>query len=385
MNTMPEEDEARGGPRPTNDARLASLLTLMMTCVIVVHGSLSTFGQVNYPFPPVGHALSVLFTVVAGWLFLRIDRQTREGKTRHLWLARGALLVCCLLLLVGIIWSPMIFVAAAALYLGQEGGQQRWMALGMGVVCTFAFLLLSMYFLSYWPDRVALAIMVWFPGLILYVLSRLGVTVRQLELSRAHVTRMEVERERNRISRDLHDILGRSLVAVSLRTQAALRLLDRDIPKVRTQLEEMARTLDSAQTSLRHLSRGSVVVDLATEIDSTRSVLETVHVRFDVSLDDSIDLRDREELCARLLRESVTNMLRHSRPTTARAWLERTDGGIEFGVSNDGRLKDSDREKGTGLEDLRRRMEVAGGRLTALPVGTGSFTVRMWLPASTGG
>ena len=126
-------------------------------------------------------------------------------------------------------------------------------------------------------------------------------------------------------------------------------------------------------------------MDLATEIDSTRSVLETVHVRFDVSLDDSIDLRDREELCARLLRESVTNMLKHSRPTTARAWLERTDGGIEFGVSNDGRLKDSDREKGTGLEDLRRRVEVAGGRLTALPVGTGSFTVRMWLPASTGG
>lgn len=156
----------------------------MMTGVVVVHSCLSTFGQVNYPFSPVGHALSVILSIIAGALFLRIERQTWDGETSHLWLARGGLLICCLLLLVGIIGSPMIFMAAVALFLGQEGGWQRWVALGTGILCILGFLLLSLYFLDYWPDRVALAIMIWFPGLILYVLSRLR--ARRGDLPRLH-------------------------------------------------------------------------------------------------------------------------------------------------------------------------------------------------------
>lgn len=78
----------------------------------------------------------------------------------------------------------MIFMAAVALFLGQEGGWQRWVALGTGILCILGFLLLSLYFLDYWPDRVALAIMIWFPGLILYVLSRLR--ARRGDLPRLH-------------------------------------------------------------------------------------------------------------------------------------------------------------------------------------------------------
>ena len=226
---------------------------------------------------------------------------------------------------------------------------------------------------------------VWLAAGVVAVLTRLVMVFEELRVARERIARHQVDEERQRISRELHDIIGRTLVAASLRTQTALRLLDSDPDACRSQLEQVGTTLTDGQAQLRVLVRGQAVIGLETELDTALDLFERLGVTLEV---DAAPITDRhtQMLVAGVLREAVTNMLKHSRPRQASITVTDDGASTRLTVVNDGvPLSPAARSvasggSGTGLLEHSRTLAGAGGRLTSGPVGGERYEVVAVVP-----
>lgn len=217
-------------------------------------------------------------------------------------------------------------------------------------------------------------------GLVLYVLSRMAIIVVALAQAQETVTRLQVDDERHRISRDLHDLLGRGLVAVSLRIQTAIRLLRLDPEGCGSELDQVARLVANGQAELRQLTRGEPVIGLAQEIETTEELFSRLGVVCVIRRDDHGGLdQTLDQLLARIIRESVTNCLKHSRPRRLEISACREFDTMVLSVVNDG-APASSRPGGTGLSDLADRVAHVGGSLEAGHESNARFRVIARLP-----
>lgn len=173
--------------------------------------------------------------------------------------------------------------------------------------------------------------------------------------------------ERERIGRDLHDILGHSLTTMTVSAQLAKRLIASDPDRAREQIELIERTSRHALADVRATTSGMQHVRAAGEIASARSVLDAAGI--EVEAPSALpDLEDgRSELFGYAIREGITNVVRHSSASRARIVVEETS--VE--ITDDGvGIRPGDRR--SGLDGLRRRMEEAGGRLEVEPTSPGT-------------
>lgn len=220
----------------------------------------------------------------------------------------------------------------------------------------------------------------------MYIPIRLAVVSDGLVYTREEVARLRVDEERYRISRDLHDILGRTLVAVSLREQAVLRLLELgSTDEAAVQLRASSAIVAEGQAALRSLTDGPASVDLPVELRCAQELCEQVGIAWDSRIDGGGDT-ETQRLAAAIVREAVTNMLKHSRPL--RCWVRGSedDGVLEFSIANDGCPVDTaTNTRGTGLRSLRSRCEARGGVLEAGSPEPGTFRVLVRLPARING
>ncbi|PPI55395.1 sensor histidine kinase [Rathayibacter toxicus] len=230
-------------------------------------------------------------------------------------------------------------------------------------------------------DLVVTITMPFFTVFAIYIPIRLAVVSERLVLSREEVARLRVDEERCRIARDLHDILGRTLVVVSLREQAVLRLLERGrSAEAVEQLTASSRILAEGQAALRSLTDGPTIADFQVELRSAQELCERVGIAWEEQVASSGDAAT-QELAAAILREAVTNMLKHSRPV--RCWIHQTEenGALVLTIGNDGCPSDLTLTgRGTGLRTLRARCAVIGGALDASSPETGIFHVVARLP-----
>ncbi|MET0866047.1 MAG: histidine kinase [Nakamurella sp.] len=235
-----------------------------------------------------------------------------------------------------------------------------------------------------WHESAAVAVIgipmiCWLAAGVIAVLTRIAVRTEGLRVAREQLARQSIDEERHRISRELHDILGRTLVAVSVRTQTALRLIDRDVDACRGQLEQIAAATADGQAQLRRLIQGEVIVGLDTELENATDLFDRlgVHCELDTT---PVCAEAVEVLAAQVLRESVTNMLKHSRPR--HAWISVRDEGLATVVTaiNDGSPADNSTSSGTGLAELADQVRAAGGTLEAGSVEHGRFRVIARIP-----
>lgn len=181
---------------------------------------------------------------------------------------------------------------------------------------------------------------------------------------------LAVAAERERIGRDLHDILGHSLTTITVSAQLAQRLLESDLEAARAQISEVERISRQSLADVRATVSGMQEVRAATEIASARSVLTAAGIEADVpaalpELDDA-----RAELFGYVIREGITNVVRHSRATRCTI---RVDPGC-VSVADDGVGIPRDRSR-SGLDGLARRVEEGGGELVVAPGEDGTGTV----------
>ncbi|WP_433249586.1 sensor histidine kinase [Actinomadura nitritigenes] len=206
-----------------------------------------------------------------------------------------------------------------------------------------------------------------------YGLSRLGGLVVLLGRARQELAVAAVAAERLRIGRDLHDVLGFSLSAVALRGELALRLLDRDPVRAATELAALVPVLERAHAELGAITGGRVRLELRHEIDAAVEALEAagIAVHTDVEIGTLPD--ETGTALAAVLREGVTNVLRHSRARTCAITVTGSGGAAWLRIVNDGAGEPrAPVTGGVGLESLAAR---AGGRLSAGPRRGGGFEV----------
>ncbi|MEV0151515.1 MULTISPECIES: histidine kinase [unclassified Nonomuraea] len=169
-----------------------------------------------------------------------------------------------------------------------------------------------------------------------YALVRLVRVTSDLEQARAELAEAAVMRERLRISRDLHDGLGRSLTAIALKGDLAGRLMERDPAAARGEVGELVRVAREAAQDVRRVARGYRELSLTGEANRGAALLESAGVGCQVHLADVTLPRASEEALAWAVREAVTNVLRHSAATTCTISTSVREGAVRLEVTNDG-------------------------------------------------
>jgi two-component system sensor histidine kinase DesK len=198
---------------------------------------------------------------------------------------------------------------------------------------------------------------------------------RALSEARSEVARLAAENERTRIARDLHDLLGHSLTTITVKAGLAHRLASRDPERAAVEIGEVEQLSRRALADVRAAVASYREVTLTGELATGRELLRAAGIAADLpTATDGVD-PVAEELFGWVLREALTNVVRHARATRCTVTLQPH--AIE--ISDDG--AGGVAESGTGLIGLRERVEAAGGTLTAEGALTGGWRVRVELPA----
>ena len=204
---------------------------------------------------------------------------------------------------------------------------------------------------------------------------------RELQLTREALAVAAVAAERERIGRDLHDILGHSLTAITVKAGLARRLVGRDDAAAAAEIGAVEQLAREALVDVRATASGFRQVSLAGELAIAGSVLEAAGVT--ARLPDDVEAAvQRIDPSARALlgyvvREAVTNVIRHAHARTCTITLG--PGSVQ--IVDDGRAAPG--PPGNGLGGLADRVGAAGGTLTAGPRPGGGFGVRATVPVHT--
>lgn len=194
---------------------------------------------------------------------------------------------------------------------------------------------------------------------------------RQAEQARAFAHQMEINDERNRMARDLHDILGHSLTVITLKSELAEKLVDVDPAAAKEQLAELRSLSRSALADVRATVNNYRELSLAGELARASNTLSSAQVSADLPLTVEVVRPELRELFAWALREAVTNVVRHAQ--ARHCWAELAPDAIT--ITDDG-VGISGGSDGHGLEGLRQRCEDSGAELQLGP-GPGGHGTRL--------
>ncbi len=183
----------------------------------------------------------------------------------------------------------------------------------------------------------------------------------ELKLSHDEVRRLAALAERERIGRDLHDLLGHTLSLVALKSDLAGRLIARDPQAARNEIVEVSRVARDALAQVRRAVTGIRAAGLAAELASARLLLESGGVTLRYEAQEVVVPPELETVLALALREAVTNIQRHARATIAEVMLACTAEQVQLRIRDNG--VGSATVPGNGLTGMRERVESRGGRL----------------------
>lgn len=183
----------------------------------------------------------------------------------------------------------------------------------------------------------------------------------ELRLSHDEVRRLAATAERERIGRDLHDLLGHTLSLIALKSELANRLFDRDPATAKREMGEVERVARDALAQVRRAVTGIRAAGLAAELASAKLLLQSNGVHLVCEVADLCLPVEVETALAMSLREAVTNIQRHARATHARIVLESTAAGLILSIEDDGR--GGAIVPGNGLAGMRERLAAIGAQL----------------------
>ncbi len=167
--------------------------------------------------------------------------------------------------------------------------------------------------------------------------------------------------ERERIARDLHDLLGHTLSLIVLKSELASRLSATEPARAAEEIRDVERISRDALAQVRAAVRGYRSMGLESELKQARATLETAGIAVEASVEAPRLSAMQESVFALALREAVTNVVRHAQATFCRLSLRQNGGFCEMEIADNGRGGIS--QDGSGLSGMRERVEALGGRL----------------------
>jgi two-component system, NarL family, sensor histidine kinase DesK len=216
-------------------------------------------------------------------------------------------------------------------------------------------------------------------GLSNFAFAQQARTSSLLERANSEIERLSQEAERERIARDLHDLLGHTLTVIAVKLDLARRLLSRDSDRARNEIVEAEQTARNALAEVREAVSGYRAEGLNAEISRARRSLLSADVQLTTALAPVyLSSRQVNVLCL-ALREAVTNIVRHAHATVCRVALVEKDGTIHFTVEDNG-LGGQIRE-GNGLRGMRERLQSIAGTMKLTGSANGGTSLEITLPA----
>ncbi|HEY1573737.1 MAG TPA: histidine kinase [Pseudonocardiaceae bacterium] len=222
-----------------------------------------------------------------------------------------------------------------------------------------------------------------FFGLVVYLLTRLASLVAELHAAREEMAELAVAQERLRFARDLHDLLGLSLSAITLKSELTNRLLVRYPARAKEELAEILELSRRALTDVRSAASGYRVLSLDQEIVSAESVLRASDVEVRATADHTELPPHIRTLLSMVLREGVTNVLRHSKAEHCEITIRQTGSTASLEIVNDGvgpATADRDPDSGNGIRNLSDRVVALRGQLSTTVLPNSRFRLRAQVP-----
>ncbi|MCH5676927.1 sensor histidine kinase [Streptomyces gilvus] len=216
----------------------------------------------------------------------------------------------------------------------------------------------------------------------------------EAERNREVQARLAVAEERLRFGRDLHDVMGRNLAVIALKSELAVQLARRGRPEAVEQMIEVQRIARESQREVRDVVRGYREADLGVELAGAQGVLSAAGIECAVRGTDVAGLDARVQgVLGWVVREATTNVLRHGDAALCDISLDVERDRVVLTVQNDGASAPAPAPdlapapapgrgsgRGSGLAGLYERLSAVGGTLEAGPVGGGRFRVVAEVP-----
>jgi len=182
----------------------------------------------------------------------------------------------------------------------------------------------------------------------------------KLRLAHEEIEQLAKVAERERIARDLHDVLGHTLSVIVLKAELAGRLFSRDPKRAAAEIADVEQISRKALGEVREAIRGYRSEGLQAEIDRAQHVLDAAGVTLTCETKPPSLNPAQESVLALAVREAVTNIVRHAQASRCRLEFRNIDGVTFLSMEDDGR--GGVREEGNGLRGMRERVESLGGK-----------------------
>jgi two-component system sensor histidine kinase DesK len=199
---------------------------------------------------------------------------------------------------------------------------------------------------------------------------------RELLEARIEVARLASENERNRIARDLHDLLGHSLTTITIKAGLARRLSVRDPDRAATEIGEVEELARRSLADVRAAVSSYREVSLAGELATGRELLRAAGIDAHLPTATDVVAPEYQVLFGWVIREGLTNVVRHAGATRCTITFDRTSVEIvDDGIGSGG-------PAGNGLTGLRERVTAGGGVVEAGKLSPSGWRLRVDMPAS---
>ena len=186
-------------------------------------------------------------------------------------------------------------------------------------------------------------------------------TNNRLQKANEEIEHLAKVAERERIARDLHDVLGHTLSVIILKSELAGKLIDQDPQRAKAEMADVEQTSRAALADVRSTIRGYRAHSLEAELKAAKATLETAGVTVKSESSEVRLTPAQESVVALVVREAVTNVVRHARARNCHLRLMPVNGNCRIEIQDDGRGGGA--VEGNGLRGMRERIEALGGTL----------------------
>ncbi len=238
----------------------------------------------------------------------------------------------------------------------------RRLAVRVMVVLDVVLLIVGLTFYRHvwpiWASGVLFGALTGFGGLMQADIERKN---EALALAHEEVRSLATMAERERISRDLHDLLGHTLTLVAVKAELAARLVSRDAEAAEREMQSVATAAREALAEVRTAVVGMRGASLTTELERARTALAAANVQAEIAAAEIEGHPGQEAVLAMALREAVTNVIRHAGATRCQIRVAPSPVALTLSIVDDGR--GGGFVEGSGLKGMRARLSAIGGDL----------------------
>lgn len=316
----------------------------------------------------------VLFTALYLWITWQVAYRLARPMPvslqpeRAWWIAVGVLFGLAIILVVaskGSATGAFIYVAACI-----GGRVNAWQAALSCASLTLLALLLGTISGSSLAAIADVIFIIPAVGFLVYFFSQAIQVNQELRLARREIARLAVSEERLRFARDLHDLLGHSLSLITLKSELAGQLITENPERAEREVREVEAAARKALLDVREAVAGHRQATLRSELEHAHELLAAAGIECIVG-DDAGELAPNvETLLGWVLREGITNVMRHSRARHCVVAVTHSEGIARMTLTDDGRGFVPSRteggvtlaERGNGLRGISERVTAGGGR-----------------------